>query len=167
MRKLSSGTLSRSVRSGSATLAFTLAFACLSCYRYHAIRIEHRSDAALLAAAKEQTSVGSRASNDKASRSVYVIKRFADMSASSPVAMINRKGIEYALEGRFNEARNLFLEAIKEDASMAAAYNNLGIVYEVFGRKEESFAMYSKAFFLEPDNDHFRRNLLDSGAGKE
>lgn len=89
------------------------------------------------------------------------------MSASSPVAMINRKGIEYALEGRFNEARNLFLEAIKEDASMAAAYNNLGIVYEVFGRKEESFAMYSKACFLEPDNDHFRRNLLNSGAGKE
>ncbi|HSV97858.1 MAG TPA: hypothetical protein VLM75_13130 [Spirochaetota bacterium] len=165
MRKRSSGIPNRSARACSAALAIALALACLSCYRYHAIRIEHRADAALLFAGKEAGPAEARAANDKSTRSVYTIKRFADVRSSSPAAVINRKGIEHALEGRFNEARNLFLEAIKEDDSMAAPYNNLGIVYEVFGRKEESFDMYSRACLLESNNDYFRKNLLYSEAG--
>ncbi|RPI96377.1 MAG: hypothetical protein EHM32_03265 [Spirochaetales bacterium] len=167
MRKPSSAILNGSARAGSAVLALALALACLSCYRYHAIRIEHRADAALLFTGKDTKPGRGRAPDEKISRSVYATKWFADVRSSSPVALINRKGIEHAFEGRFNEARNLFLEAIKEDDSMAAAYNNLGIIYEVFGRKEESFAMYSKACLLEQDNDHFKRNLPNSDAGKD
>ncbi len=159
--------LNRSARAASLALAFALVLACLSCYRYHPIRIEHRADAALLFAKKYPAEVTEPAANEKNSRSVCGVKLFADVRSSSPAAVINRKGIGHALDGRFNEARNLFLEAIKEDDSMAAAYNNLGIVYEVFGRRDESFAMYSKACLLEPDNGNFKKNLLYTGTGKE
>jgi len=91
---------------------------------------------------------------------IHIVKYFAVTRSTSPAAVINRKGVENALQGRFNEARNLFLEALKEDPDMAAAYNNLGIVYEVFGRKDESSAMYSRACLIEPDNTRFRKNFL-------
>lgn len=99
------------------------------------------------------------------SRIIYIDKYFADTMSTSPAAVINRKGVAHALQGRFNEARNLFLEALREEPDMAAAYNNLGIVYEVFGRRDESSAMYSKACRIEPGNSRFRKNFINVNEG--
>lgn len=160
MRKPSNGSRNRSVRPASAALALTLALLCLSCYRYHAISIEHRAGAArLLAPEAARKEVNDRVKVER-SHIIHIVKYFAVTRSTSPAAVINRKGVEHALQGRFNEARNLFLEALKEDPNMAAAYNNLGIVYEVFGRKDESSAMYSRACLIEPDNTRFRKNFL-------
>lgn len=160
MRKPSNGSRNRSVRPASAALALTLALLCLSCYRYHAISIEHRAGAArLLAPEAARKEVNDRVKVER-SHIIHIVKYFAVTRSPSPAAVINRKGVEHALQGRFNEARNLFLEALKEDPDMAAAYNNLGIVYEVFGRKDESSAMYSRACLIEPDNTRFRKNFL-------
>jgi len=165
VRKPSSSSRDLSVLTASSVLAMTLALLGLSCYRYHAISIEHRSDAARLFT----PDAGRKEINDpvgaEGSRVIRIDKYFAVTRSTSPAAVINRKGVEHALQGRFNEARNLFLEALREDPEMAAAYNNLGIVYEVFGRRDESSVMYSRACRIEPDNERFQKNFLYVNGG--
>lgn len=91
---------------------------------------------------------------------IYLKKHFARSIGLSHVDKINNKGVEYAFKGRFKEAEILFLESIKENSEFVPAYNNLGIIFELFGYKDKAFYMYSKACLLEPQNEYFRRNLL-------
>lgn len=90
----------------------------------------------------------------------YQRKYLAYVRSCSPVARINNRGVEYAIKGEFNEARILFSEAVKESADMGAAYNNLAVVLEIYGREDEAFAMYARACMLEPGNEYFRKNML-------
>lgn len=91
---------------------------------------------------------------------VYLKKYFAFSCSPSPAAKINNRGVRLALEGEFEEAQVLFVEAFKEDNKMSAAINNLGIVYDIFGLKAEAFNCYSKACCLEPENKYFKNNFL-------
>ncbi len=70
--------------------------------------------------------------------------------------------MEHALNGKFKEAKLLFEETIKEDDNFAPAYNNLGIIYELFYDMDRAFEMYSRACIIEPGNDYYRRNFLYS-----
>jgi tetratricopeptide (TPR) repeat protein len=134
----------------------------LSCYHYSAVRIS--ADIPLsdkIADKKSMDQDGNKhkqISADK--RRINLIKYFAKYFSTRPAAGINNRGVEYALEGRFKEAEVLFKEAIKEDVTMVPAYNNLGIIYEIFGQKSKAFEMYSSACLKYPDNDYFRKNLL-------
>lgn len=92
---------------------------------------------------------------------VQVIRYLASAFSGRPSSRMNDKGVQYALDGRFREAELLFRESLKDDPSFAPACNNLGVVLEIFGRREESFAMYSRACLIEPDNDVFRGNFLN------
>ena len=80
---------------------------------------------------------------------------------------MNDRGVRYALEGRFREAETMFREALKDNPGFAPACNNLAVVYEIFGRREDSFAMYSRACIIEPDNDVFRENFLNLSESAE
>lgn len=97
----------------------------------------------------------------------YIKKYFALAGSGTPVGEMNDKGVEYALQGSFREAEIIFREVLREDRNNPAACNNLGIVYELFGRHKESFAMYSRACLLEPDNPYFRKNLMFMNDEKE
>ena len=167
MQKRSKVSLNRSARPFSAALVMTLAILCISCYRYHALRVEYRASPARLFVPDAGRQDANGGLEGASLRATDIIKYLAVPRPTSPAAIINKKGVELALGGRFNEARNLFLEALREDANMAAAYNNLGIVYEVFGRTDESTAMYSKARLLEPGNARFRQNFVGQGAGRD
>ncbi len=50
---------------------------------------------------------------------IYLKRRFAEVCSFSPIAEINSRGVEYALKGKFKEARIMFEEVIKEDAEFA------------------------------------------------
>ena len=90
----------------------------------------------------------------------YLIRRLAKSWSRAHHARANNMGVRYALEGRFREAETMFRESMKENDRFAPACNNLGVVYEIFGRREESFHFYSCACLLEPNNDIFRENFL-------
>ena len=91
---------------------------------------------------------------------VYLTRYFAKSIGFSQINKINNKGVGYAFNGRFKEAEILFLESIKENIEFVPAYNNLGIIFELFGLYDKAFKMYSKACLLEPQNEYFRRNFL-------
>jgi tetratricopeptide (TPR) repeat protein len=139
-------------------LFFVMFVSCA--YRYEEVRIRRHfiPDRGAVAAIIGTKESAKHAPRQKISRRCY----FAVMRSSKPFAVMNDRGVQYALEGRFPEAEILFKEALKEYPDCAAAMNNLGIVYDVFGRRKESFDWYSRACLLEPDNDVFRENFLSA-----
>ena len=86
----------------------------------------------------------------------YLIKIPSIYSSS----IINNRGVDLSLKGKFQMAENLFKESIIEYPHDPAAYNNLGIIYELFKNRKEAFKMYSKACLIDPQNLYFRKNFL-------
>jgi tetratricopeptide (TPR) repeat protein len=141
--------------------AFLFLVMFLSCaYRYEEVRIRryYVPDKGVVAANIGTKESAKHAQRQKVSRRCY----FAVMRSSKPFAVLNDRGVQYALEGRFPEAEILFKEALKECPECAPAMNNLGIVYDVFGRRKEAFDWYSRACLMEPNNDVFRENFLSA-----
>ena len=103
---------------------------------------------------------GKQASKELRIYKVYLKRYFAKYLHISPVAKINNRGVDYALKGNFRGAEVLFKESINEDSNFVPAYNNLGIIFELFGYREKAFKMYSRACLLEPENKYFRRIFL-------
>ncbi len=148
------------------------AFLSLGCfYRYNAVRIVRKADFSPIvlheglrgkmeARGGEDTINGKGESGGNLSRKAPVFRYFALSWSLAPSPRLNDRGVDFAREGKFREAETMFLESLKDDDAFASAYNNLGIVYEIFGRREDSFEMYSKACLLEPGNDVFRDNFL-------
>ncbi|MCU0822320.1 MAG: tetratricopeptide repeat protein [Spirochaetes bacterium] len=100
------------------------------------------------------------ADNKNKGKQFYSIRYFAEMNSSGPLAKMNNKGVDYALDGKFIEAKYIFEETLKEDGKFAPACNNLGIIFELFNRREDAFSMYSKACIIDPDNEHYRNNFF-------
>ena len=68
-------------------------------------------------------------------------------------------GIDVARHGLWNEAAYRFERALDLDVPMcAAAYNNLAIAYERFGRLDEARRMYERPATLDEGNVHIRHN---------
>ncbi len=91
---------------------------------------------------------------------VYYIRHLSLQVSFPPLADINNKAVGLTLDGKYAEAEILFSETLKEDANLAAAYNNLGIICELQNKNDAAFYMYSKACMIEPDNELYRRNFL-------
>lgn len=85
----------------------------------------------------------------------YLSKEFS----FSPEAIINNRGVDYLLNGRYKEAGILFREAIKENDKYAPAFNNLGIIFELYNGGD-ACSMYSKACLLDPENERYIKNFL-------
>lgn len=142
---------------------FALLLCCAvvsSCaYRYEEVRIRRPfSLNGAGVAPLERKDGGKSGTKQKIFRTSY----FAVMGSSKPSAVMNDRGVKCALEGRFVEAELLFKEALKDFPDCAPAMNNLGVVYDIFGKRKESFEWFSRACLTEPDNDVFRDNFLSA-----
>ena len=151
-------------------LIAALVFGCG--YRYSALRISRAADFAPLSrhqgigdgtgaavTAKARDGV-SHAKRTGSAQKVHVPRYLAGSYSGAPFSRMNDRGVRYALEGRFREAETMFREALKDNPDFAPACNNLAVVCEIFGRREDSFSLYSRACILEPGNDVFRENFL-------
>ena len=92
-------------------------------------------------------------------KKIYVKKYYARMLAVSPVSKINNKAVELALAEEYTEAKILLLEVIKERKNEGAAYNNLGIIFEISGISTKAGEMYSKACQLNSKNKVVKKNF--------
>ncbi len=143
-------------------LALCAPLAVESCYCYRAITVDrihalYRPDAA---------GVPVRAARFR----VPAGKVLARNPSLSPAASINNRAVDLALQGRYGQAEILFREVLAEDALDAAALNNLGVICEINGERDEAFRMYVEACRIEPGNAAFRKNLAsfaDYRGGKE
>jgi tetratricopeptide (TPR) repeat protein len=146
-------------------LLAALVFGCG--YRYAALRISRTADFTPMVrhqglADGSKAHEGASASKRPGSaQKVRVPRYLAGSYSGAPFSRMNDRGVRYALEGRFREAETMFREALKDNPGFAPACNNLGVVYEIFGRRDDSFAMYSRACLIEPGNDVFRENFLN------
>lgn len=116
----------------------------VSCYSYQAVPAERTYD----------TGGGSSATYRLA-----VDRYVARLRSCAPVAAINNRAVDLAEQGRFGQAEILFREVVAEDPREPAGYNNLGVVCEINGRRDEAFRMYTAACRLLPGNAVFMRNF--------
>ncbi len=91
---------------------------------------------------------------------IYIRKYFIILQNSTPLAIINKKAVTYALQGNFREAEILLLDIIKECKNEPAFYNNLAIIYEIFGKKKTAFTYYKIAFTLADSDNKIKNNYL-------
>jgi len=152
---------------GASAAALLLA---VSCYGYRAVSFDRKIAPAYPAPVRDRSADGQAEGpgSKKAAFRFTVFRYLALVRASSPAADINNRAVALAGQARYGEADILLREAIAEDPGMAAAYNNLGVVCELTGRRSEAFNRYSTACLRERDNEVFRNNFLgfaDSGAG--
>lgn len=144
-----------------------------SCYGYRAVSFDRKIVPGNTALIRDRVPAADEfaggAGAKKPALRFTVLRYLALVRTSSPAAAINNRAVILAGEARYGEADILFREAIAEDAGMAAAYNNLGVVCELTGRRDEAFSRYSAACLRERDNEIFRRNFIgfaDSGSAK-
>jgi hypothetical protein len=141
-----------------------------SCYGYRAVSFE-RKIVPVHSALIRDRAVDGQAEGPGAKKAAIrftVFRYLALVRTSSPAADINNRAVVLAGQSRYGEADILLREAIAEDAGMAAAYNNLGVVCELTGKRDEAFNRYSAACLRERDNAVFRNNFrgfADSGTG--
>jgi Flp pilus assembly protein TadD len=72
---------------------------------------------------------------------------------------LNNLGVEDLREGKLEEARARFEQAVSLAGEFVAAYGNLGVVYRRLGQPEKAFDAYLMALRLEPRNASVLTNL--------
>jgi protein O-GlcNAc transferase len=63
----------------------------------------------------------------------------------------NQRGVTFAQQGRLEEARIAFEEALRLRPDDADTQNNLGIVFDLLGRRQEAINYYHRALQRKPD----------------
>lgn len=76
-------------------------------------------------------------------------------------------GIAHALEGRWNEGRAHFEQAVALEPRFASAWSNLGNIHKLQGRLKEARRAYDKAIALQPDlpDAHYNLALVAEAEG--
>ena len=84
----------------------------------------------------------------------------AALSAAPPKEALPlfRKGVALAEKGRWNEALDLFNQALRLDSSLAGAWNNRGTCLFHLGRLAEACRSYEIALELDPRNALLHKN---------
>ncbi len=77
------------------------------------------------------------------------------------------KNLDLILQRSYNEIKDgnyhsasILLHDASEIWNNGAAENNLAVIYELTGKKNLAFEMYTKALLLSPDNKVFKKNFL-------
>jgi tetratricopeptide (TPR) repeat protein len=65
--------------------------------------------------------------------------------------VLAREGDELRREGRFEQARQKFLEAVQEDPAYAEGFNGVGVTYYARNDYGEAMRWYKKALQADPD----------------
>lgn len=71
------------------------------------------------------------------------------------------QGEELVNNGKFQEAMELFLKAIKLEPNFAEGYNNIGVLLSESGNHSEALSFFKRAMELAPDNQLFSNNYQD------
>lgn len=93
-------------------------------------------------------------------RIIYIKKYMTKVSSPIPLAQMNNRAVDYAMNGRFIESENLLADAAAEYPQSGALYNNLAVINEIFGRRKEASDFYLRAAALDPECARFRENYL-------
>jgi tetratricopeptide (TPR) repeat protein len=171
---MSSAERRRSLKPYGYIAAFAAALGLLfSCAAYRAVSFELKLTPARHALLRDRAPVEDgrpeRTWNKMSAVRITTVRHLALMGPSSPVASINDRGVGLAEQGRYGEAEILFREVLAEDPGANAAFNNLGVICELAGRRDEAFRHYSTACLGEPNNTVFRNNFrsfTDSSTGR-
>lgn len=70
-----------------------------------------------------------------------------------------KNAIKMSVAGNINGALNEYLKAVQIDPLYSKAYNNLGYIYRMKGKKELAIKYYNKALELNPKDDTAYTNL--------
>jgi tetratricopeptide (TPR) repeat protein len=74
-----------------------------------------------------------------------------------------KKVNEYVLwcikQGMWSEAQHHLEQSLQKDSLAASVHNNLGIIYERLGERENAAAAYARASALDDDNEVYKMNL--------
>lgn len=127
--------------------AMLLILFAVSCYSYRSVTVEGRYLS------------GRWAGGDAAAYRLAVDRYLARLYSRTPVAVINNRAVDLAGQGRFREAEILLREVVAEDPREPAVYNNLGVICEISGMRDEAFRMYAAACRIIPGNARFTKNF--------
>jgi len=90
----------------------------------------------------------------------HYIKFFAIPSENSPYNVINKAAVNMILSGKTDHGEVLLQDIVSENPKFHAAYNNLGLLYEIEGDFTRARKFYLKASILDSQNEIYRRNFL-------
>jgi Flp pilus assembly protein TadD len=94
----------------------------------------------------------------------YKTARFVERTGqSSSSGQINDRAADLIVEGKFPQASSLLERLVMDEPEMAAAHNNLGIIYEIFGDYAHAFEQYERACSLDPENSRYINNIRNLG----
>ncbi len=81
-------------------------------------------------------------------KAVQVFQDLVKLEATAP--RLNGLGVALAQQGKWEEAKNYFLEAIKKDPSFVGGYNNLAKYYCHNNHPEKAVSLFEEAIKLNP-----------------
>jgi len=86
----------------------------------------------------------------------------AQIHSPSNPEVFNYLGVTYRQQGKFGDAKRVYLQAIKQDEKFASAYLNLGILFDMYLSEYE----LAKKYYLEyqalaPEDPKVKTWLLD------
>jgi hypothetical protein len=87
-------------------------------------------------------------------------KYFALPSGNVSYDVINRVAVKMILNGNYTRGEILLKDIIGDNSQYHAAYNNLGVLYELEDLVTIARKYYLRAGILDPDNEIYRRNFL-------
>ena len=82
------------------------------------------------------------------------------IKGSGPAAEINKRAVSLAMADETAAAKILFETLVDDATARPCALNNLGLLSELAGDRENALALYSQACSLEPTNTLFKKNRL-------
>lgn len=85
---------------------------------------------------------------------------YSDSTLPSTAAESHLAGLEFLESGRIHDAVRLLRRALDLDPTLAAAWNDLGVILEALGNPRDAIYCYRRALRALPDMDEPRRNLL-------
>lgn len=130
-------------------LIAAIMFVAVSCASSSMVYLVKRVDAS-------RSSVNSSRFTPLPYKTPRYIVRSGENSAESE---INNRAADLIEAGKFPQASALLETIISDSGSFAPAYNNLGVVREIFGDPSSAFAYYSRACELDPDSFEYRWNF--------
>jgi Flp pilus assembly protein TadD len=83
----------------------------------------------------------------------------SEVFAQEGAAQLNKEGLKAYQAGKLEEAKDLFLQAVKADPNNAKFWTNLGLALRQLDRPREAAAAYRRANQAQPDYALAYKNL--------
>ena len=84
-----------------------------------------------------------------------------ELSDDIMVDILVNLGLNYACIEKYNDAIDLYMEAIKVDPKYAFIWDNLGVAYEEIGDKKKAKKAFKKAYEFDPEDKDIKEHYND------